>query len=314
MIIFAHHLNLFMKRIFTTISILLVSASLVLAQTKWNQRYQTYVDQYKDVAIEQMLKYRIPASITLAQGLLESGAGTSRLSSQGNNHFGIKCHGWTGGTIYSDDDYRNECFRAYDNAYESFEDHSKFLVNGSRYSSLFKLDTKDYQGWARGLKKAGYATNPKYADRLIDIINVYQLYRYDSAKKYDKVFAKHTKENAPSGSLHPIYMFNDNYYLKARKGDTFLSIAKEVEISEKKLAKYNERNINDKLSEGDIVYLKKKQKKAPRQYKGLLHYVRSGESMYSIAQAYGIRLKSLYKMNNLSPNYQIKVGDALKVR
>lgn len=303
-----------MKRLFTTISILIVSASIALAQTKWNQRYQTYVDQYKDVAIEQMLKYRIPASITLAQGLLESGAGSSKLSSQGNNHFGIKCHGWSGGSIYADDDDRNECFRAYDNAYESFEDHSKFLVSGSRYSSLFKLDTKDYKGWARGLKQAGYATNPQYADRLIDIIQVYKLYRYDSAKSYDKFYARHTKENAPSGSLHAIYQFNDNYYLKARKGDTFRSIAKEVEISERKLAKYNERDRRDKLSEGDIIYLKKKKKKAPRQYKGLLHYVRSGESMYSISQAYGIRLKSLYKMNGLSPYYQIKVGDKLRVR
>lgn len=293
---------------------MIVCGGVAMAQTKWNQRYQTYVDQYKDVAIEQMLKYRIPASITLAQGLLESGAGNSKLASQGNNHFGIKCHGWTGSTIYSDDDTRNECFRAYDNAYESFEDHSKFLVNGTRYSALFKLDSKDYEGWARGLKQAGYATNPKYADRLIDIINVYQLYRYDSAKKYDKVYARHVKENAPSGTLHPIYQFNDNYYLKARKGDTFGSIAKEVEIAASKLASYNERSIDDKLTEGDIVYLRKKQKKAPRQYEGHLHTVAVGESMYSISQTYGIRLKSLYKMNDLSPYYQIKVGDKLRVR
>lgn len=314
LIIFALRLDLFMKRILFIISILLVSASPVAAQAKWNQRYQTYVDQYKDVAIEQMLKYHIPASITLAQGLLESGAGCSKLSSHGNNHFGIKCHGWSGGSIYADDDDRNECFRAYDNAYQSYEDHSKFLVNGSRYRSLFKLNTKDYVGWARGLKQAGYATNPQYADRLIDIIQVYKLYRYDSAKTYDKFYARHTKENAPSGSLHPIYQFNDNYYLKARRGDTFQSIAQEVEISARKLARYNERDRSDRLAEGDIVYLKKKKKKAPRQYKGLLHYVRSGESMYSIAQTYGIRLKSLYKMNDLAPSYQIKVGDKLRVR
>lgn len=303
-----------MKRIFTTTYILLACWPLLVAQTKWNQRFQTYVDQYKDVAIEQMLKYRIPASITLAQGLLESGAGTSKLSSQGNNHFGIKCHGWKGGTIYTDDDYRNECFRAYDNAYQSYEDHSKFLANGTRYRSLFKLDIKDYAGWARGLKQAGYATNPKYADRLIDIINVYKLYQYDSAKNYDKVYARHTKENVPSGTLHPIYQFNDNYYLKARQGDTFTSIAQEVEISAKKLAKYNERNVDDKLSKGDIVYLRKKKKKAPSQYQGLSHTVRSEESMYSISQTYGIRLKYLYKMNGLSPSYQIKVGDKLRVR
>lgn len=303
-----------MKRLLFTISLLTIALANAMAQAKWNQRYQTYIDQYKDVAIEQMLKYRIPASITLAQGLLESGAGTSKLTRQGNNHFGIKCHGWSGGTIYADDDYRNECFRAYDNAYESFEDHSKFLVSGSRYRSLFSLGTKDYKGWARGLKKAGYATNPQYADKLIDIIQLYKLHRYDSAKSYDKFYARHTRDISSGGSLHAIYEFNDNYYLKVRRGDTFESIADEVGISARKLARYNERNRHDQLAVGDIVYLKKKKNKAPRQYKGLLHYVRSGESMYSIAQTYGIRLKSLYKMNGLSPYYQIKVGDALRVR
>jgi len=303
-----------MKRVVFTISLLALCVRIALAQAKWNQRYQTYIDQYKDVAIEQMLKYRIPASITLAQGLLESGAGTSRLTRQGNNHFGIKCHGWSGGSVYADDDYRNECFRAYNNAYESYEDHSKFLVNGSRYQSLFKLGHKDYKGWARGLKRAGYATNPQYADRLIDIIQLYKLHRYDSAKSYDRFYARHTRDNAAGGTLHAIYEFNDNYYVKARRGDTFESISQEVEISARKLARYNERDRHDQLEVGDIVYLKKKKEKAPRNYKGLLHYVRSGESMYSIAQAYGIRLKSLYKMNGLSPEYQIKVGDSLRVR
>lgn len=302
-----------MKRTFFTISMLL-SVSFAIAQAKWNQRYQTYVDQYKDIAIEQMLKYRIPASITLAQGLLESGAGTSSLTRKGNNHFGIKCHGWSGGTIYADDDYRNECFRAYNNAYESYEDHSKFLVNGSRYRSLFKLSTKDYKGWAKGLKAAGYATNPQYASRLIDIIQVYELYRYDSSKSYDKFYARHTKDHVSTGLLHAIYERNDNYYVKVRRGDTFSSIAEEVDISARKLAKYNERDRRDHLAEGEIVYLKKKKKKAPRQYKGRLHYVRSGESMYSISQTYGIRLKSLYKMNGLSPDYQIAVGDSLRIR
>lgn len=303
-----------MKRHLFTISLFTLVVGYAMAQTKWNQRYQTYIDQYKDVAIEQMLKYHIPASITLAQGLLESGAGSSKLTLNGNNHFGIKCHGWTGSTIYADDDYSNECFRAYPNAYESFEDHSKFLVNGSRYRSLFSLGTKDYKGWAHGLKKAGYATNPRYADRLIDIIQLYKLHRYDSAKNYDKFYARHTRDISSNGALHAIYEFNDNYYVKARRGDTFETIAAEVDISARKLARYNERNRRDQLSVGDIVYLKKKKSKAPRQYKGLLHYVRNGESMYSIAQSYGIRLKSLYKMNNLSPDYQIKVGDTLRVR
>ena len=152
------------------------------AQSTWNQRYQQYVDQYKDCAIEQMLKWKIPASITLAQGILESGAGQSTLATQGNNHFGIKCHGWKGRTVYRDDDARNECFRAYDSPFDSYEDHSRFLATGQRYRSLFQLKLTDYRGWANGLKAAGYATNPQYAQRLIDIIQLYKLYQYDTAR------------------------------------------------------------------------------------------------------------------------------------
>ena len=151
-------------------------------QMKWNERYQQYIDQYKDIAIEQMLRWKIPASITLAQGIFESGAGSSELTRKGNNHFGIKCHEWKGRTVYHDDDQRNECFRAYDSPYQSFEDHSRFLSNGKRYQSLFSLKLTDYRGWARGLKAAGYATNPRYADQLIELIQLYQLYKYDTAR------------------------------------------------------------------------------------------------------------------------------------
>ena len=282
-------------------------------QSQWNQTYQQYIDQYKDIAIEQMHRYHIPASITLAQGLFESAAGRSDLARKGNNHFGIKCNGWTGRAVYHDDDAKNECFRAYDSAYESYEDHSKFLVGSKRYSSLFKLKTNDYKGWAHGLKAAGYATNPQYAHRLIDIIQLYKLYEYDEGKGYSKFIAQHAKHSA-GGELHVIKIFNKNYYLIARRGDTFKSIGEEVGISYRKIAKYNERDKRDALEEGEIVWLKKKQRKAPKDYKGRLHYVRQGESMYSIAQNYGIRLKNLYKMNHMSPDYQIKVGDALRLR
>lgn len=296
------------------VSIALLTALQVQAQTSWNQTYQQYINQYKDIAIEQMQRYHIPASITLAQGLFESGAGRSELARNGNNHFGIKCNGWGGRRIYHDDDERNECFRSYDNAYESYEDHSKFLTGSSRYRSLFQLKITDYKGWAKGLKAAGYATNPQYAQKLIDLIQLYKLYRYDSAKDYDKFMAEHTKSSVNSVSLHVIKIFNKNYYVIARRGDSFKSIADEIGISYKKLAKYNERDKNDTLDEGEIIWLKKKQTKAPKDYKGRLHYVRNGESMYSIAQNYGIRLKNLYKMNNLSPDYQIKVGDTLRLR
>lgn len=289
-------------------------ATTLSAQIKWNSAYQQYFDQYKDIAIEQMLKYRIPASITLAQGVFESGAGRSELTRKGNNHFGIKCHGWTGRKTYHDDDARGECFRAYNNAYESYEDHSKFLVSGQRYQRLFRLDVTDYKGWARGLKAAGYATNPRYADKLIEIIQLYKLYRYDTAKSYDKFYARHSRDNAAGNILHPIKMFNGNYYVEVRKGDTFRSLGEEMGISYRKLAKYNERDKKDALVPGEIIYLQKKAKRAPKSYKGRLHYVRQGESMYSIAQLYNIRLKNLYKMNHLTPDYQIKVGDSLRLR
>ena len=301
-----------MKKFFVTISLFLsLSAS---AQVRWNQVYQQYFDQYKDIAIEQMLRYHIPASITLAQGVFESGAGKSELARRANNHFGIKCHNWDGRRSYHDDDESNECFRAYDSAYESYEYHSKFLVNGKRYSSLFDLKVTDYKGWARGLKAAGYATNPIYADKLIEIIQLYKLYEYDKATSYDKFMTDRTKDHQIDGALHIIKPYNKNYYLIARQGDTFKSIAEEVGISYRKIAKYNERDKRDQLEEGEIIWLKKKQKKAPKDYKGRLHYVRNGESMYSIAQKYGIRLKNLYKMNHLSPDYQIKVGDGLRLR
>ena len=277
------------------------------AQVRWNQRYQEYINQYKDIAIEQMLRWKIPASITLAQGLFESGAGQSELAVNGNNHFGIK--------VYHDDDARNECFRAYDSPFESFEDHSRFLSGSKRYASLFDLKTTDYKGWARGLKAAGYATNPQYANKLIEIIQLYKLYEYDTAKSYDHFMTAHMKDHAVGGyPLHPIKIFNKNYYLIARPNDTFRSIGEETGISYRKLAKFNERNKKDKLENGEIVWLKKKQRKAPKDYKDYLHYVRQGESMYSIAQKYGIRLKSLYKMNHMSPDDDIRIGQGLRLR
>ena len=283
------------------------------AQTRWNAQYQEYVDQWSSVAVEQMNRYRIPASITLAQGLLESGAGRSELAREGNNHFGIKCHnGWTGPTVYKDDDQRNDCFRSYKTARESYEDHSRFLVNGRRYQSLFSLKMTDYKGWARGLKAAGYATNPKYADRLIEIIEVYKLYEYDKGKVVRGEADR--RDGEVNAVMRDVYIFNDRYYVLARRGDTYRTIGDDMGVSYRKLAKYNERDKNDQLEDGEIVWLEKKARKAPKQYKGVPHIVQPGESMYSIAQYYGIRLERLYKMNDLGPDYSIRVGDQLKVR
>ena len=276
----------------------------------WNKTYQDYFDLYDDVAIEQMQKYGIPASITLAQGVLESGAGKSELARKGNNHFGIKCNGWTGRKTYHDDDELQECFRAYDNAYQSYVDHSLFLKNSPRYARLFELKRSDYKGWAKGLKACGYATSPTYAQRLINIIELYELYKYDKGGKFDKFQVQQLE----LGDLRHVYAFNDNYYVVARSGDSFRSIANEVGISYRRLASFNERDKDDSLEQGEIVWLKKKRRKAPKEIKNRPHQVVTGESMYSIAQKYGIRLKNLYKMNDLPPEYIIHVGDRLRIR
>ena len=231
--VFLHTNNpkeLFMKRY----SLLLITlfcflSTMIGAPIKWNQAYQTYINQYKDIAIEGMLKYGVPASITLAQGLLESSAGRSDLVIQGNNHFGIKCHGWTGRTVYHDDDLKGECFRAYPSALDSYEDHCKFLRERPRYRSLFDLDRTDYRGWAYGLKRAGYATNPSYAQMLINIIELYKLYEFDKAKHYDRFMVKHSGEEppiltpdnglpayTPIAGPHPIHKYNENYYIIVR--------------------------------------------------------------------------------------------------
>lgn len=279
-----------------------------------NSAYEDYINRYKDIAIEQMMKHHIPASITLAQGLLESGAGKSLLTVSSNNHFGIKCHNeWTGRRFYKDDDIKDDCFRVYDNARESFEDHSKFLLR-PRYQSLFSLKTTDYKGWARGLKACGYATNPQYADKLIGLIELYGLYEYDYAKTYDRFIATHSGVNTSGHyASHRIYYRNKNYYLVANGGETFKTLAEEVGVNYRKLAKYNERDKKDVLSKGDIVYMEKKRSKAEKMYKNQPHVVKVNESLYDIAQLYGIRLKYLYKKNGLPLDYVPRPGDRLRV-
>lgn len=300
-----------MKRPIILFFLLLMVCSTVFAQrVTWNKVYSDYFDKWGEVAVQQMVQYRIPASITLAQGVLESGAGRSELARKANNHFGIKCNGWTGRKSYHDDDERGECFRAYDNAYQSYVDHSVFLTTSQRYRRLFDLKRTDYKGWAHGLKACGYATSPTYATRLIEIIETYKLHRYDTGKEFDKGGSSSVLQ----GELRHVYAFNKNYYVRARRGDTFRRIADELDVSYRKLASYNERKKNDLLEEGEIIWLQKKRRKAPKEFKNRPHRVEAGESMYSISQRYGIQLKSLYKLNDLSPNYVIRTGDRLRVR
>lgn len=284
----------------------------------WNKVYQDYFDTYKDMAISQMRQYGIPASITLAQGVLESGAGRSELARMSNNHFGIKCNGWTGRKVYHDDDAQGECFRAYDNAFDSYVDHSLFLKNSQRYSRLFQLKKTDYKGWAYGLKSCGYATSPTYATRLIEIIELYDLDKYDRetpSTEYKPIRHQHHQQQVVSQpASHQVQTFNNNFFVIARKGDTFRTIGADLDVDYRKLAKFNERDKNDTLEEGDYVWLKKKRRSAPKEYKGYVYKVEAGESMYSISQRFGIRLKYLYKMNDLAPDYMIQVGDKLRIR
>ena len=285
--------------------ILIISCLTLQAQTR-NKQYEDYIKKYRELAVEEMKKYHIPASITLAQGLLESGVGQSTLARKSNNHFGIKCGSdWRGKTVSHDDDARGECFRAYKHPKESYEDHSKFLAGRSRYASLFKLKITDYKGWARGLKKAGYATNPRYADQLIGIIELYELHKYD-----EKNYLKWIKKNP---NPHQTYIANDLLYIVVRAGDSWKSISKEFDISQKKLRKYNDLYKGYALQVGDILYLEKKNKKADKEH--IVHVLRAGESMYSVSQKYGVRLKNLYKMNKMDADDPApEVGTILRLR
>lgn len=290
--------------------ILFISVCSIVSAQRLNKSYIEYINKYDKVAVEQMKKYKIPASITLAQGLLESGAGRSELARRSNNHFGIKCgSSWNGPTVRHDDDARNECFRAYYNPIQSYEDHSVFLSNGYRYQFLFKLKPTDYRGWAKGLKKAGYATNPSYATQLIQIIEDYELYKYDNSSKKNK---KKRGRNRNQKEEHEVLISNGLLYVIADNDDTFKSIGKELGIRAKSLAKYNDLWKDYPLMDGDIVYLKKKNK----EYIGTktYHIVKDGDSMHSISQIYGIQLKELYKLNNMDKEYVPTVGDRVWIK
>lgn len=285
------------------------------AQRK-NSAYQAYIKEYADLAVEQMQRHKIPASITLAQGLLESGAGRSSLARKSNNHFGIKCHSdWNGKKTYHDDDAPRECFRVYSSVKDSYDDHSQFLKRGARYAFLFELKITDYKGWARGLKKAGYATDPSYANRLITIIEDYELYKYDTngmSKREARKWEKELKKKPWLANPHQVYIANGLAYVVARDGDTFQLLGGEFGISWKKLPQFNDLHRDYTLEEGDIIYLKKKNKKADKTYK--TYVVRDGDSMHSISQKFGIQLKNLYKMNRKDGEYVPEIGDELRLR
>lgn len=269
--------------------------------------YQIYIDQYAPLAQEQMQKYKIPASITLAQALLESDAGRSTLARTANNHFGIKTPGgWTGPYVLRDDDRPNERFRKYERVKDSYEDHSLFLLK-PRYAVLFQYDILDYRSWAHGLKNCGYATNPAYAQSLISIIENWKLAQYDTHTSL------HVNNQSDFFDLHAVGRCNKNYYIVVRQGDTLKQIAEGTGVSRRKLLRYNDLPSNYEVKPGDIIFLQKKRRKADKSMYGVVHVVTPGQSLYDISQLYGMRLESLYKLNHFDYDHVPQAGDFMRV-
>ena len=308
---------------------------------------QRYIERYKDIAMEQMREKGVPASITLAQGCLESGNGLSTLATQGNNHFGIKCHNWTGRTIYHDDDEAGECFRRYDTAEESFRDHSDFLRYRDRYAFLFDLEPTDYKGWAEGLKKAGYATDPGYASKLIEIIEAYGLSRYDLAvtevpqAETPTVTATGVEEEEATAPLPPSpasleksrpaeeprfrnssvgdvtigYNVLEKHgicYIIANGSDTYSSIAREFNLFKREILAFNEEKSDRTVEAGTVVYIQAKRKQSDAAL--AKHVVENGETMKELSQRFAVRLKYLYKYNDMAPGAEPAPGSIINLR
>ncbi len=276
---------------------------------------EDYIAKYSKHAVEEMSRTKIPASITLAQALLESDNGNSDLAKEANNHFGIKCHGWEGGKIYKDDDTKNECFRKYKSVLESYKDHSEFIRNSKRYSSLFTLEITDYSAWAKGLKDAGYATNPKYPEMLVKIIEDNKLYEFDNSVKFDKNAKPLADIDNPVYVGHigyEVFLKNKIKCIKVKSGDTFYKIASEMDMNVWQLYKYNDFEKDYKPQSGEIIYIQPKRSKAEKKYE--THTVSVNETIHSISQLYGIKIKSLSKLNNLKPDSKITEGTILNLQ
>jgi LysM repeat protein len=294
---------------------------------------QDYIALHTADAVKDMKKTGVPASITLAQALLESEDGNSTLATEANNHFGIKCAGWSGPFYTKDDDKQDECFRKYNSVLESYDDHSNFLRTRDRYAFLFKLDITDYKGWAKGLKKAGYATNREYAERLIRIIEDNQLYLLDEGKNLPFAVTAPQNPVADTQSFPVVeagktvtprkYVSSSNVvdifakrkilsnngvdYVIAKKGDTFHSLANELELGYWQLPKYNEMDGYSPLSEGQIIYIKPKASKTSETF----YVVKEGDTVHSISQQLGIKSKYIYKWNNLPEGQEVQSGQKL---
>ena len=284
-----------------------------------------YIQSYKDLAIKEMNRSGVPASITLAQAMLESDNGNSTLAKKANNHFGIKCHNsWKGKKVYHDDDRRGECFRKYNSVYNSYKDHSDFIANGNRYQFLFDYKSTDYKSWAKGLQKAGYATSKTYSTLLIKIIEDNQLYLYDQGKSREYTIPEEYATDTQGVALgdvdnftinlnkHQVYNKNRVDYIITKKGDTYESITEEFGMLLWELFKYNELDKNEKISDGVILYLQPKRNKA--WHKSEFHVVKAGETMYTISQMYGVKVNKLYEKNLIEKGTSIKVDQKLWLR
>jgi len=306
-----------MNRILVALLVILTGIHLsIFAQNKISR--EEYISMYSHIAVSNMKQYGVPASITLAQAMLESDNGNSTLAVKANNHFGIKCHkDWTGATIYHDDDRKGECFRKYKNPEQSFNDHSLFLRGGKRYAFLFDLTPTDYKAWAHGLKKAGYATNPKYAELLIKIIEDNELYRFDQGivvaiKPPKPVVTDWDNYEIDLYKTRPVYTRNRVKYIVAKDGDTFESLARELDLMPWQLYRYNDLTRDSVIRPGQELYIQPKRWKADRS--NPVHTVEQGETMYKISQMYGVKLKSLYRKNRMKPGDEPEVGQLIYLR
>lgn len=310
-----------MRSIVTFLFVNIISISLSIPAIAQKVSSEEYIKRYQGLAISQMEKYGVPASIILAQGLLESGSGNSTLAVKANNHFGIKCHKtWTGPRIYHDDDARGECFRKYRTPVKSYQDHSEFLRGARRYAFLFDLDPTDYRGWAYGLKQAGYATDPQYPKKLIRIIEEHKLYALDSGVEIS--IESPTKgmgeEIDPENfsidifNQRKLYMKNRIKYIVVQSGDTYENLTRDLELMPWQLANYNEIERGTKLKEGQELFIQPKRRKAEINHQ--LHIAEEGETMYDISQMYGVRLKWLYRRNRIEQGDEPVAGEKIYLR